>query len=648
LKLSVAIAAAAILGLSSPAAAQTAAPAAAAPVSDAERFAELPFVGNPVLSPDGGQIAARISADGQERIGIWTLTSDGQRQTRTIPAGNVVSYQWAGNRRLLMTTTNLILLVGLAIVPIPVRRVVSYDLETGKSFRLGAAGGLSDEVIFVDPAGGHVLVSTQTSFRATPSVQRVDLSSGASVEVQRSQRGVWNWFADQRGTVRVGIDYGQRRTRIYYRDAAGGALRLIEDRRNVRDESIFDSVRFVNDTSRGIVVTNAETGRFAVYEHDFAADRRGATVFEHPEVDVTSPIFAADGTVDGVSYETDRPHTHWINPEMQRVQQAIDRTFPGKTNLILGGSRDGNRLLIWSSAADDPGTYYVYDRRGRRMETFASPLDGLQGRTFAPVRPISYRSRDGLTINGYLTLPRGRPEQALSLVVLPHGGPFARDSWVFDQEVQFLASRGYAVLQPNFRGSTGYGRDFVERGYGQLGAGMIDDIEDGIDWVIGQGIADRGRVCIMGSSYGGYAATWAAMRSPERYRCAISWAGPSDLRSIVRYDMFGFVPRRYVREFRQRVEGEERTDLEAISPRRQAARLRVPLLLGHGDKDIIVPPDQSRLLLNALNRRGATVESVFYPNAEHAFTTQEERADWFQRVEAFLARHNPAATPPAN
>ena len=635
--------AAALLAIAAPATVSGQQAATASAPIPVERFAELPFLETPVLSPDGTRIAARVAdEDAEKRIGIWTVGADSRQPPRMIRAPDVVSYQWAGNRRLLGTVTNLVILVGFSITPIPVSRIVSLDLETGRSMTLGSAGGLSDQVIFVDPDGRFVLLSTQTSFTTTPSVQRIDLATGAAVEVQPSRRGVWNWFADADGVVRVGVDYGERRTRVYYRDAPGGELRLADNRRNVRDDSIVDLVRFVSDTSRGIVVTNAETGRFAVYEYDFATDTRGATLFEHPEVDVATPIFAADGTVDGVLYETDRTRTHWLDPEMARIQQAVDRTFPGKTNLILGGSRDGNRLLISSSAADDPGTYYVYDRRARRMEIFASPFDGLHELRFATVRPVSYPSRDGLTIRGYLTLPPGRPETGLPLIVLPHGGPFLRDSWVFDQEVQFLASRGYAVLQPNFRGSTGYGRDFVARGYGQLGGGMIDDMDDGVEWLVREGIVDRSRVCIMGSSYGGYAAVWGAMRSPERYRCAISMSGPSDLRSQVRHNADSFVARRYVREFRRQVEGAERTDLNAISPLRQAERLRVPLLLGHGDNDIIVPVEQSRRLLEALNRRGAAVESVFYPKAGHGFTTAEERADWFRRVEAFLARHNPA------
>jgi dipeptidyl aminopeptidase/acylaminoacyl peptidase len=461
-------------------------------------------------------------------------------------------------------------------------------------------------------------------------------------------RGVWSWFADSNGIVRVGADYEEHRTRIYYRAEAQGPLQLVDNRRNSEDDSVIDSVRFLSNTSRGIVITNAETGRFAVYDYDFATNTRGAALFARPDVDVTRGIYNNDGGLDGVAYEDDRPRVHWLNPDLERLQARIDRTFPDHTNLILGRSRDGNRILVFSSAADDPGTYYVFDQAARRMEIFASPYSNLVGRRFAPVRAVTYHSRDGLDIPAYLTLPPGRPEHGLPLIVLPHGGPFVRDSWGFDPEVQFLASRGYAVLQPNYRGSTGYGRQFAERGYGQFGTGMIDDIDDGVDWLVHQGVADGARVCIMGASYGGYAALWGAMRNPQRYRCAISLAGPTDLPTMLRYDTRYFIARRYVGEWRRRVQGEQRMDLGAISPLRHPELLRVPTLIAHGERDTNVPADQSHRLLRALERAHvANVESVFYPKSGHGFTDAGEAADFYRRVEAFLAAHNPADAGPA-
>lgn len=624
-------------------------PAAATAPLPIAHFAQLPFVRSPLLSPDGRRIAAFVVNEAGERVAVFALRDGQWRMEHSLPADNAASFQWAGNDRLLIDVNSVAVIAGGGLwIPYPTRRVAGYDLSARHLRVLAANRGVYDEVIFTDPEGRYALLSGQPELGRDPNVQRVDLATGNAQVVQPSRSGVWSWFADSNGIVRAGVDYGARRTRIYYRAAPGAPLRLIEDRRHDRDDSVVDLIRFTGNSERGIIISNADTGRFAIYHYDFATDARGEAIFEHPEVDVTSAVTDRDGNVDGIFYEDDRPRVRWLDPEMAQIQQAIDRAFPGKTNIIGSRSRDGNRMLVFSSAADDPGTYYVYDRAGRRMELFASPFEGLHDVSFAEVRPVSYQSRDGQRIHGYLTLPPGRGERGLPLVVLPHGGPFVRDSWVFDQDVQFLASRGYAVLQPNFRGSTGYGREFVERGYGQYGGGMIDDIEDGVDWLVGQGMVDAGRVCIMGSSYGGYAAIWSAIRSPQRYRCAISMAGPTDLKSMRRYSTSGFVPRRYVRAFRERLQGEERIDLDTISPLRHADRLTVPLLIGHGDNDITVPPDQSRRLVNALSRRRISVESVFYPKAAHGFTTEEERTDWLRRVETFLSRHNPAGARPAS
>lgn len=608
-----------------------------------EDFARLPFLTDALLSPDGTRIAARVSEGGEKRIGIWTLSEGPEQTPRLIPASGGESFEWASDRRLLIQVTRLTIVVaGQTIMPVPTRRVGVVDLDANKVTPVGPSGSITQEVIFIDPHGRYILLSTLESIRETPGVVRVDLATGDTVEVQPPRRGVWSWFADDEGVVRVGVDYGERRTRIYYRPEAQAELRLVESRRNLADDSVIDAVRFTSNTNRGFVVTNSETGRFAVYDYDFATDTLGPVRFAHAEVDVIRAIFARNGNIDGVIYEDDRLRVHWMNPQMADIQALVDRTFPGHVNQIVNQSRDGNRVLIFSYAADDPGTYYVLDRAARRMEIFASPHPELVGRRLAPVRAVEYRSPDGLTIPAYLTLPPGRPERGLPLIVLPHGGPFLRDSWAFNSDVQFLASRGYAVLQPNFRGSTGYGREFVERGYGQFGTGMIDDIDAGVDWLVSQGIVDGSRVCIMGASYGGYAAVWGAIRSPQRYRCAVSLAGMSDLRAMLRYDARQLVARRYFREWRRRVRGEERIDLDAVSPLRHAERLRVPLLIAHGEQDTNVPVDHARRMVRALREEGIEVESVFYPKSGHGFTDAAESADYMRRVEAFLTRHNPA------
>jgi dipeptidyl aminopeptidase/acylaminoacyl peptidase len=198
------------------------------------------------------------------------------------------------------------------------------------------------------------------------------------------------------------------------------------------------------------------------------------------------------------------------------------------------------------------------------------------------------------------------------------------------------------VLQPNFRGSTGYGKGHVEKGFGQWGGGMIDDMEDGVQWLAGQGTIDPARVCIMGTSYGGYAALWAPIRSPQRYRCAISLAGVGDVRAMLRYDSRTAGPHRYVKEWKKRVEGEEKNDLAAISPRQHAAGLRVPLLIAHGEQDTNVPASQTKDMVKALAKHEISPETIFYPEAGHGLSRPEDMVDFLTRVEAFLAKHNPS------
>ena len=606
-----------------------------------EAFAQRPFLSDPLLSPDGRRIATTVFVNGKENVAFYELPAAPDSKPKLIPVGNAQlrSYQWAGSDRLLIGVGGTTMVYG---IPFPITRLLGYDLKSGKLTSLGRGGGfLGDDVIFIDPDGRYILLAAQKDPFTTPSVDRIELADGAATTVQKSKTGVWSWFADPGGFVRAGVDYGERRLKLYYRASAGDELRKIDTKKYPKDDAVIDMIRFVGDAQRGVVITNAQTGRFAAYEYDFASDTMGEPVFEHPSVDVGAIIPGEKG-IDGVSYEDERPRIHWLNPEMARLQQSVDRILKGKTNLVSSRSRDGNVVLIWSGGADDPGTWFVYNRALKRMEAFARPYDKLDQTPLAAVKPVSYRARDGLTVPGYLTLPPGRKAEKLPLIVMPHGGPFSRDSWSYNSQVQFLASRGYAVLQPNFRGSTGYGLDYVTRGHGQVGTGMIDDIEDGAKWLIGEGIADGGRVCIMGGSYGGYAAIWSAMRNPGLYRCAISMAGVTDWKAMLKYDSKALMARRYAKKWRAQIEGSEGTDLDSISPAEQAALLKVPLLLAHGELDTNVPPSQAKNFVAAAKTARVPVESVFYPKAGHGFGTAEDAADFLKRVETFLATHNPS------
>ncbi len=225
---------------------------------------------------------------------------------------------------------------------------------------------------------------------------------------------------------------------------------------------------------------------------------------------------------------------------------------------------------------------------------------------------------------------------------MPHGGPFGvRDTMEFDADVQFLANRGYAVLQPNFRGSSSYGEDFYKKGVGEVGRAMQDDLDDGVDWLANEGTIDPHRVCILGASYGGYAALWGVIRNPEKYRCAVSLAGVTDLKRQLRYDS-KFFSRKGARGWRSKIEGEERFDLDAVSPVGHIDQLTRPVFIAHGDADGTVPQSQYDRFVESAKKAGKPIEAKLYKGEGHGLADPKNRADYYDRVGAFLTKYNPA------
>jgi dipeptidyl aminopeptidase/acylaminoacyl peptidase len=320
------------------------------------------------------------------------------------------------------------------------------------------------------------------------------------------------------------------------------------------------------------------------------------------------------------------------------VSIAAKALVAGKTKLVVFRAAD----MSQPPRVFEMGDKKINDRKAGRMDPIAQPFTRLANVALAPVSAVHYAARDGLSLPAYLTMPLHRGDKALPLVIMPHGGPFARDDWEYDPFVQFLANRGYVVLQPQFRGSTGYGKAFVEKGYGQWGRKMQDDVDDGVDWLVKSGKVDPRRVCIMGASYGGYAALWGAIRNPEKYRCAISFAGVTDIDAILRYDRRSFSAPRYFKRWQTKIAGEDKIDLDTVSPLAQAARLTIPVLIAQGEKDTTVPPRQAHQMVAALTRAHANLESVFYKEEAHGFSKPENMADFLRRMDAFLHKHNPS------
>jgi dipeptidyl aminopeptidase/acylaminoacyl peptidase len=638
--------------IASPLGAQNAAPVSAPAQAAAAKprtipsseFAREQFVNAPVISPDGKHLSGRVTANGKVVVGVFALDGSAPPQFVGLPASSDLRwYRWAGNDRLLISMAKT---VPYFDDEAEMTRLILWDLKTGASKLVGSkdAGLEGDDLLYVDPAGQWILLSFQKSVYDYPSVSRVDLASNKIVQVVHDRSDVWEWYADSAGVVRTGIGFGTNGWNMIYRSKDGEQFRTLGRAKYDDEDAALDLMRLSGSTDEGFVLNNKETGRYALYRYNFASKTLGEKVLDSPTNDITDYQTTEDGTQLKAAWFTDeRDRIVWYDPAMKKVQAEIDAAIKGNENWIVSRSRDDSAMIIWTGNSNNPGSYYVYRPAEGLMKRLARINDSLKPAELAPSRYVSYTARDGLKIPAYLTLPLGRPAKGLPLIVLPHGGPYGvRDTPDYDPEVQFLANRGYAVLQPNYRGSDGYGKDFYAKGEGQWGRAMQDDLDDGMDWLVKDGTVDAKRVCIVGASYGGYAALWGATRNPERYRCAASFAGVSDLKRQLSYQLAFKISTRYRKDWRKTVQGDPKFDPKTVSPLFTVDQLKIPVLLAHGDDDQTVPFKQSKLYVDALHRAGKQVEFAVYPGEGHGFSSTANLKDWLDRLEAFLNKYNPS------
>jgi dipeptidyl aminopeptidase/acylaminoacyl peptidase len=316
--------------------------------------------------------------------------------------------------------------------------------------------------------------------------------------------------------------------------------------------------------------------------------------------------------------------------------------LPDTVNLIISRSRDEKRFLMLAFSDRDPGTYYLVDLKSEKPQVsrLGERLAGYPVAEMAPMYPIQYEARDGETIHGYVTIPVGEKKSGLPFVVLPHGGPFVRDSWQFHPLVQFLANRGYGVLQMNFRGSPGYGTEFFMKGKKEIGRGMQDDIEDGTRWLMAKGFADSDRIAIIGSSYGGYAALFALGHNPELYRCGVSINGVTDWTDIIKERRGEEYKYAYL-HFREWI-GDPKLNPEFLagaSPVNFAAKITAPVFIIQGKDDRTVPAKQARRMVDALEKAGRPPQTLYFSKEGHSFKHEKNRTREYAEIEQFLAKH---------
>ncbi|HEU4431543.1 MAG TPA: S9 family peptidase, partial [Myxococcota bacterium] len=490
----------------------------------------------------------------------------------------------------------------------------------------------------------HVLPLFNSPYQGEwPDVKRLNVATGALRPAQAGKPSVRRWYADAAGNVRAGIGYRPDDTyELWARIDPEADFEVAIRHAAISNGETF--LGFHRDPAK-VYVAKPKDGRDAVYEFDLREKKLGELVFAHSEVDAESLLLApsGDGRVIGFRYTTDSPQVHFIDAaaaaEHRGLIQALSAEYGQAVQVFpISRSANGAREIVHVSSDTQPPVYYLFDRTTKQLFALIEERPGLGPARLSPTKRVTVRARDGLSIPAYLTLPRGRDPKRVPLIALVHGGPWSRDLIQWDPEVQLFASRGFAVLQMNFRGSTGLGVAHLQAGYREWGQKIQDDITDGVKWAIAEGIADPNRIGIYGASFGGYSALAGAVKTPELYRASAAYAAVTDIELMLNEDRWYDQPYEYA----ETMVGGERGDkerLRAASPLRHAAEIRVPVLLGHGVDDPTVHVRQSQRMARALREAGKDVAYLEFPDEVHGFLLEANRIRWYEALIAFFEKH---------
>lgn len=474
-------------------------------------------------------------------------------------------------------------------------------------------------------------------------VYRVNVKTGELTLVAENPGNITSWYADHSGQVRLAMSTDGVNSSLLYRANATAPFKAVLTT-NFR-ESVAPQF-FTPDNAKIYATSNLKRDKQAVVLMDPATAKEEQVLFEHPEVDIDQLTYWHQRKVIGCAYYTTwKLERKCFDADTETLLSKLEQKLPGYLVTIAANNKTEDKLVIRVRNDRTRGSYYLYDKAADHLTKLADVAPWLDEKQMAEMKPITYKSRDGLTIQGYLTVPKGMTPKGLPVIVNPHGGPWARDAWGFDPEAQFLANRGYAVLQMNFRGSTGYGRKFWEASFKEWGGKMQDDISDGVKELIAQGTIDPKRVCIYGGSYGGYATLAGLAFSPELYACGVDYVGVSNLFTFMKSIPPYWKP--YLEMMYEMVGHPEKDKalLAAKSPALHADKIRAPLFIAQGKNDPRVNIAESNQMVEALKKHGIDVPYMVKDNEGHGFHNEENRLALYEAMEKFLAKHlQPSST----
>lgn len=644
------------LTLSAPSIAQDIQPTP--PVYPVEAFAHLPIVSSPSLSPDGKSIAY-LTAHKTGRNMLIAHPIGGMTKNRTIVVqhqknADVTDFVWANDERILVTFSLYGINDAYIGRKIEQTRLISSGFD-GKTFNLvkpsreqerkardpathitarRPQGVLAQrqsniiDMLYADPE--RILLAVDEDVDGDPDIRSIEVSTGVFKTVKTGREDILRWLTNGAGDPVLG--YGTHKVRPHlFLDKSVSEIwsydaiyELLDNGSTPRD--------IHEDGKSAYFYTTNQSGRSALARFDLTNGDFISWVYTNPNYDMTRYVRSKiTNRIIGAHYSDTVSRQVFVDGLEQKILKAANQALPGTNNQIISSDRAGKLFLILSQAPRKTPRLYAFDMRAKALTIFTAPYEQIKDEHVASVEKHVVKMRDGLEIEVYVTMPIGRGAKNLPAIMLPHGGPASRDTADFDIWAQFFANRGYVVLQPNFRGSTGYGRKFSSLSDEAWGRGMQDDVTDSTQWAIDSGLIDARRICIVGGSYGGYAALMGAVKTPDLFQCAISMNGVADLPMMWTKDG-NFIGGK---EWRKGI-GENRAELKDISPYHRAAEIKIPVLLVAAKDDARVDFRHSKKMYRKLRKLKQPAEYVELKSGGHSVDVNDERVKWFAAMGTFV------------
>ena len=518
------------------------------------------------------------------------------------------------------------------------------DLKSGEVKDLTPFPKVRSEIIddLADVSETDILITLNKRNPEVFDAFRLNVATGEMKMVAENPGKVDRWITDHAGVIRAATQTDGVNTSLLTRPDEKTPFKMVLTT-NFREA--VNPQFFTFDNKNLYATSNIGRDKAAVVTIDPSNGKELEKLYENPDVDVAALAYSKKRkVVTFAAFDTWKTERKFFDKQSEAMYKTLAEKLPGYEVEVVANDKAEDKFIVMASNDRSPGSRNLFDAKTGTLTKLVDVAPWLKESELAPMKPVEYKSRDGLTIHGYLTLPLGREAKNLPVVINPHGGPWYRDTWGFNPEVQFLANRGYAVLQMNFRGSTGYGRKFWEASFKQWGQAMQDDITDGVQWLIKQGIADPKRVAIYGGSYGGYATLAGVAFTPDLYAAAVDYVGVANMFTFMKTIPPYWKP--FLDMFHEMVGDPEKDKamMEAVSPVMHADKIKTPLFVAQGAHDPRVNKDESDQMVAALKKRGVEVEYMVKDNEGHGFHNEENRFDFYGAMEKFLAKYlKPAA-----